>query len=377
MPDVFDFADDLGPSKVIHVHEPSVNLKAILVVDNVAMGPSIGGIRMAEDVSVGECCRLARAMTFKNAAAGLPHGGGKVVVYGDPRMPKPQKADLLRALCKNLRQVDDYIFAPDMGTDEECMAWIRDEVGRVVGLPRVLGGIPLDEIGATGWGLSNVVDVALEHCEFEIEGASFVIQGFGAVGRHTARHLSEKGALLVGVADSRGTIHLPDGIDVARLIALKDAGGSVTDYPGAKIIQRDDVIDIPCDIWIPAARPDVVHADNVARLRARLVVQGANIPFTLEAEQVLHQRGVVCVPDFIANAGGVICAAMEYHGASESAVMQSIADKLRHNSREVLERSRDEGILPRQAAVEMAEQRVREAMGYRRYSLFSSAPGFL
>lgn len=377
MSDIFKFNDEFGPSKVIHVHEPSVNLKAILVIDNVALGPSIGGIRIAEDVSVEECFRLARAMTFKNAAAGLPHGGGKIVVFGDPKMPKTEKSELLRAMAKNLRQVEDYIFAPDMGTDEECMAWIRDEVGRVVGLPRVLGGIPLDEIGATGWGLSNVVDVALELCDFEIEGATFVIQGFGAVGKNTARFLSEKGALLVGAADSSGAIHNPDGIDVQALIALKEAGQSVCDYPGQTALCRDDVIDIPCDIWIPAARPDVIHENNVGQLKTRLVVQGANIPFTLAAEKILHEQGILCVPDFIANAGGVICAAMEYHGSSQSAAMQTIQEKLRRNTKEVLERSRREQVLPRQAAIEMAEHRVREAMSYRRYSLFSSAPGFI
>ena len=377
MADIFDLVDDLGPSKVIHVSEPSIGLKAVLVVDNVAMGPSIGGIRMAEDVTTEECARLARAMTFKNAAAGLPHGGGKMVVRGDPKMPQEQKSELLRALAKSLRYVEDYIFAPDMGTDEECMAWIRDEVGRVVGLPRVLGGIPLDEIGATGWGLSHVVDVALEHCDFEIEGATFVIQGFGAVGKHAAYFLSQKGAVLVGAADSRGAIHVPGGIDVGILTGIKDKGGCVGDYPDAELLDRDAVVDIPCDIWIPAARPDVVDETNVGRLKARLVVEGANIPITEGAERILHDKGVLCVPDFIANAGGVICAAMEYKGASESAVFETIEEKVRRNTREVLERSRDEGILPRQAAVELAEHRVRKAMGYRHWPLFSSAPGFV
>ena len=167
MKDIFSYADELGPAKIIHVYEPSVNLKAVLVVDNVAKGPSIGGIRMAQDVSTEECFRLARAMTFKNAAAGLPHGGGKIVVYADPKMPKAEKQNILRALASSLRNEEDYIFAPDMGTDEECMAWIKDEVGRVVGLPREVGGIPLDEIGATGWGLSHATDVALKFCDFD------------------------------------------------------------------------------------------------------------------------------------------------------------------------------------------------------------------
>jgi glutamate dehydrogenase (NAD(P)+) len=264
-----------------------------------------------------------------------------------------------------------------MGTDEECMAWIRDEVGRVVALPREIGGIPLDEIGATGWGLSNVIDVALSRTDFDIEGATFVVQGFGAVGRHAARFLADKGAVLVGVADSRGAVHAPEGIDVARLGAMKAEGRSVTDYPGANTLDRDAVVGIECDIWIPAARPDVVNEENVHQLKTKLVVQGANIPFTEGAERILHERGVLCVPDFIANAGGVICAAMEYHGASESAAMETIAEKVRRNTRELLKRVADEQMLPRQAAVEMAERRVRKAMSFRRWSLFSSAPGFI
>jgi glutamate dehydrogenase (NAD(P)+) len=371
MEDIFALGDELGPLKVIHVHEASLGLKAILVVDNVAMGPSIGGIRMATDVTTMECARLARAMTFKNAAAGLPHGGGKIVIQGDPKMEKTQKQQLLRAMSSALRNERSYIFAPDMGTDEQCMGWIRDEVERVVGLPRVLGGIPLDEIGATGWGLSNVVDVALTYCDFPLDGARFVVQGFGAVGKNVSRFLTQKGAVLVAVADSEGGVHNPDGLDVEQLLALKEGGRSVIAYEDGEKLERDAVIDVPCDIWIPAARPDVVNEANVHRLDTKLVVQGANIPFTQSAEQYLHEKGVLCVPDFIANAGGVICAAMEYHGASETAALQSIEEKLRRNTEQVLKMAKREQTLPREAALKLARERVEEAMAFRRFNTFS------
>lgn len=377
MQDVFDFADELGPSKIIHVYEPSVNLKAVLVVDNVAKGPSIGGIRMAEDVSTEECVRLARAMTFKNAAAGLPHGGGKIVVYGDPKMPRTQKEPILRAMSASLRNEEDYIFAPDMGTDEECMAWIKDEVGRVVGLPREVGGIPLDEIGATGWGLSHVTDVALRYCDFELSGARVVIQGFGAVGKNTAMFLAKQGAVLIATADTGGAIVNSEGLDINELIALKAQGKSVTEYSKGKKLDGDALIDIECDIWIPAARPDVINEQNVARLNTRLVVEGANIPITHGAEKILYERGILYVPDFIANAGGVICAAMEYQGANQAAALASIEEKVRRNTEMVLERARKETVLPRQAAMELAIERVKKAMSFRRFSLFSTAPGFL
>lgn len=363
-------ADELGPAKIIHVQEPSLQLRATLVVDNVACGPAIGGLRMAPDVSTGECARLARAMTLKNAAAGLAHGGGKSVLYGDPAMPRERKERLLRAFAHALRNEEDYIFGPDMGTDEQCMAWIKDEIGRAVGLPAELGGIPLDQVGATGWGLLHAAQVAARHCDLALCGARVAIQGFGAVGRHAARFLSEKGAVLVAVSDSRGTLIDPDGIDVAQLIRNKEAGRSVCDEPRGEKRDRDAIIDIECDIWIPAARPDVVREDNAHRLRAKLVLQGANIPFTAGAERLLHQRGVLVVPDFIANAGGVICAALEYRGATQSAAFAAIAEKVGANTEAVLTAARAKGIPPREAALELAVERVKKAMSLRRFSIF-------
>lgn len=374
MNEIFKLTDELGPAKIIHVYEPSVNLKAVLVVDNVAAGPAIGGVRMALDVTTEECVRLARAMTLKNAAADLPHGGAKVVLCGDPNMPKADKERLIRALACSLREVREYIFGPDMGTDEMCMSWINDEIGRAAGLLREVGGIPLDEIGATGWGVSHAADVALQlcgyFCDFRLEKARIVVQGFGAVGKHAARFLAARQGILVGVADSRGAIYNPDGLDIDELFKLKEAGQGVADYPHGQKFERDEVIDFDCDIWIPAARPDVLTDDNVHRLKAKLVVQGANIPLTYGAEKYLHEQGVVCVPDFIANAGGVICAAMEYQGETQAAVFETIKEKVRHNTRLVLEESKTKKILPRDAALNLAVQRVKKAMTTRRWGIF-------
>jgi len=213
MKDVFSYADELGPSKIIHAYEPSVNMKAVLVIDNVAKGPSIGGIRMAEDVSTEECFRLARAMTFKNASAGLPHGGGKSVIFADPHLPATDKEHLIRSFACAIRDIRDYIVGPDMGTDERCMAWVQDEIGRSVGLPREIGGIPLDEIGATGFGLSVALEAAQSYSDLKLAGARLVIQGFGSVGQHAARFLCAKGARVVGVSDSRGARVAEDGFE--------------------------------------------------------------------------------------------------------------------------------------------------------------------
>lgn len=367
MPDMFSFADALGPEKIVHIHQPALGLKAIVVIDNTAAGPAIGGARMAPDVSVEECVRLARAMTLKNAAAGLAHGGAKSVIVGDPAMPLARKEEIIRAFAAAIAPLGDYIPGPDMGTDERAMAWVKDEIGRAVGLPRVVGGIPLDEIGATGFGLAVTAEAAQDLGGPRLEGARVVVQGFGAVGQHAARFLAQKGAVLVGVTDSHGGIADPKGLDISALIALKHEGRPLSAHACGRKLERDDIIHVACDIWIPAARPDVIRADNVERLNTKLVLQGANIPATADAERRLHERGILSIPDFIANAGGVICASVEYHGGTQRAAFETIAEKIGSNTREVLRAAHAEGLLPRQAADRLALDRVRAAMALRRW----------
>jgi glutamate dehydrogenase/leucine dehydrogenase len=348
------------------MYEPDTGLKAILVVDNVAAGPSIGGTRMAEDVSLEECFRLARAMTLKNAMASLPHGGGKSVIFADPLMPAEEKENLMRAFARGIGQITDYIPGPDMGTNETCMAWVKDTIGRAVGLPREVGGIPLDEIGATGFGVMIALEVAQDYTDVKLQGARVAVQGFGCVGSFAARYLARKGAVLVAASDIGGAIQNKDGLNVEDLINYKDQGGAIQDFPGGEAMPRDDLIGVSCDIWIPAARPDVIDEHNVERLDTRIIAQGANIPCTLAAEEILHQRGILVLPDFVANAGGVICAAVEYQGGNESTAMNTIADKIGYNTRSVLDSARAAGRTPRSCAVELATQRVHKAMGFQR-----------
>jgi glutamate dehydrogenase/leucine dehydrogenase len=359
--------DDIGPMKIIHIHRPRADLNAVVVIDNVACGPAIGGVRMAPDVTPIEAFRLARAMTFKNAAAGLAHGGGKSVISADPTMAAQDKERVIRAFAQSIAELAEYIPGPDMGTDECAMGWIQDEIGRSVGLPREIGGIPLDEIGATGFGLAAAVEVACGHARLTLKGARVAVQGFGSVGKHAARFLSQRGAILVAASDTRGTLHDGDGLDIDALIALKNSGQPLGASPRGKKLPLDAVIDVDCDIWIPAARPDVLHKDNVGRLHTKIVAQGANIPCTLEAEKILAERGILSLPDFIANAGGVICAATEYHGGTEASAFAAIDEKIRANSKLVLEDAARLKILPRAAAVALAERRVRNAMALRRW----------
>jgi glutamate dehydrogenase/leucine dehydrogenase len=363
----FRFADELGPAKIVHVTERSTGLRGTVIIDNVAIGQAIGGVRMAPDVTTEECFGLARAMTLKNAAAGLPHGGGKAVIIGEPLMPHEQKEPMIRAFARAIEDLTEYAPGPDMGTNEICMAWVYDEIGRAIGLPEALGGIPLDEIGATGFGLAAAIDVAAEHIGMSLEGARVAVQGFGAVGRNVAKFLVERGCIIVAAADSGGCVVDKRGLDIDEMVRANGAG-AVTRNPIGEVIDRDAIVGIECDIWIPAARPNVVHAANVDSLRAKIFAQGANIPATLEAEARLHERGILSLPDFIANAGGVICGAVEYAGGTKAEAMETIDTRIRANTAAMLERCAETGELPREAAMDSARQRVEAAMAGRRFT---------
>ncbi|MEM6457635.1 MAG: Glu/Leu/Phe/Val dehydrogenase, partial [Acidobacteriota bacterium] len=328
---------------------------------------SIGGIRMAPDVTTTEVFRLARSMTWKNALAGIPHGGGKSGILADPSTIGPEhKETLIRQFARAIEDLDGYIPGPDMGTDEVSMAWIRDEIGRSVGLSKVLGGIPLDQIGATGFGLAVCAEVAQDFADVQLDGARVIVQGFGNVGSHAARYLKERGSILVAASDLDGTIYNPNGIDVDKLSQIKRETGNVTDYGDAQTLSVDAWLELECDIFVPAARPDVIDEINAPRLNTKVILQGANIPVTARAERILHDRGILSVPDFVANAGGVICASVEYKGGTQRRAFETIDEKIRENTREVLEAARAHSQIPAEAARALAKQRVAEAMAYRR-----------
>ncbi|MDH5492795.1 MAG: Glu/Leu/Phe/Val dehydrogenase [Myxococcales bacterium] len=354
------------PSKIVLIRDSDFDLEAIVVIDDTACGPAIGGVRMGLGIEVDEVRRLARTMTLKNAAAGLPHGGAKAAILAKPGLEARAQESLLRALGRAIRDLRDYIPGPDMGTDERCMAWLADEGVRACGLPRVLGGIPLDRIGATGFGLAIAAEAAQERSGIRLEGARVAVQGFGHVGRHACRYLQERGAIIVAVADSQGAVLDPEGLELDLLETHKDNGHSFGEWPSGGRLPTEAVISAPCDIWIPAAQPDVIHARNVGELQTGLVIEGANIPLTLEAETSLRARGVLVIPDFIANAGGVICAAAEVAGLGEKHALASIEEKIARNTREMLDRAHSEQRSPREAALVMARARLAEAHSYHR-----------
>ncbi len=354
----------LGPSKVIQLYFNVSNFRAFVVIDNTALGPAVGGVRVSPNVTVDEVERLARTMTLKNSIAGLPHGGGKAGIVADPGHPEIEHC--FRLFAKSIESQYDFIPGPDMGSNERCMAWIRDEIGRAVGLPEEIGGLALDKLGATGYGLAECAEVACKHSNIELARAKVAIQGFGSVGKAAARFFSSRGAIIVGVSDSKGSICNPYGLDIQKLRRVKDESGSVMSYKDGTSKPCEELFSMSCDILIPAATPDVINLSNVDSIKAKLVLQGANIPVTAEAEKILHDKGILSVPDFIANAGGVIMAAMEYAKKSEAEAFEAISERIKKNTRLIIERSMAEKALPRSAAEAIAQERILKAMSYKR-----------
>ncbi len=363
--EIFGYADELGPEKVLHFYDPRLKLQGILVVDNTALGPGFGGIRMAPDVTTEEVFRLARSMTLKNSAAGIPYGGAKGGIRGDPGMAN--KDEIIRAYAKFLRPHTDYIPGPDMGTNEHCMAIILDEIGRAIGLPRELGGFAVDEVGVTGYGVAEATEAAAGYINLSLKGATAAIEGFGAVGQAAFRFLADKGVKVVAVSDIDGGIYNPDGLDYAALATVEPESPRMSklwnrEYRGGRRMSGAELFRMEVDILIPGARPDVITMENVRDVKARMLVEAANIPATVEAEKYLADQGVVVVPDFIANGGGVTAGAIEAERGSIEQAFQAIKSKVPENVKAVLDMAYKEKIYAREAAERLAKQRVVRAM---------------
>ncbi|WP_405534810.1 Glu/Leu/Phe/Val dehydrogenase [Streptomyces sp. NBC_00075] len=372
--DAFDLMDEWGPEKVVCVSDRRTGMRGVLVLDNTARGMGKGGTRMSAGLSVLEVARLARAMTWKWAAVDLFHGGAKAGILGDPN--SPDKERILRAFARALSNEvpSEYVFGLDMGLTETDAAIFVDELGdrgAVVGLPRALGGLPYDELGVTGYGVAEAADAAAQSIGLPLAGARVALQGFGAVGLAAAHRLAELGAVVVAASTARGAVLDPEGLDIPRLAELRAAHGDdcVREYGGT--VDTDAVLTADADILIPAAREDVIDKDLAGTTSVRLVVEGANLPTTPAARDVLHQRGIAVVPDFIANAGGIVAAAHSMDAryspftVDPDDVFPMVSAKMRANTATVLAESARHDVPPHHAALLLAQERVREAMRLR------------
>jgi len=359
--------DEFGPEKIMDVYDPKSGMRGLVVIDNTALGPGKGGIRMTPTVNPGEVARLARTMTWKNSLAGLPFGGAKSgIIADDKKISKQKKETIVKAFSKALRIVSPgmYIAAPDMSMAEQEMRWFAEANGdsrACTGKPKDMGGLP-HELGSTGWGVFHATAVAAPFAGMNLRNASVAIEGFGNVGWFAAKFLTEHGARLVAVSDSKGVVYNGNGIDLGRLVEAKKRTGSVVNYEQADRTCCDSILDVRSDILITAALPDLIKPSDVDRLNFRLIVEGSNIPMTPAVEQLCMRRGILVVPDFVANAGGVISSYVEYMNGTEAQMFAMIEERISLNTRLVLDDATRRGLPPRQSAMDLAVKRVRDSM---------------
>jgi len=291
---------------------------------NSALGPYKGGVRYHPSSTRDEVVALSMMMTWKNSLLLLPFGGGKGGIRVDPKTL--DKEDLEKLSRKYVQQIYMYIGsdkdipAPDVNTDSQVMAWFLDEYikvtgrqdfGAFTGKPVEIGGIAVREY-STGLGVATITKMAAEKFLNGIEGKTVIVQGFGNVGTYTVKFLSEMGAKVIGVSDSKGGVIDPEGLDYNELLNVKRATGSVINYPKGKKVTNEELLTSECDILIPAALENVIHRGNAEKVKAKLIVEAANGPLTADADLTMKRRGIPVVPDILANAGGVVGSYVEW-----------------------------------------------------------------
>jgi glutamate dehydrogenase (NAD(P)+) len=294
------------------------------VQHSIARGPAKGGIRYAPDVTLDEVRALASWMTWKCAVVNIPFGGAKGGVILDPK--KLSLGELERVTRRYTAELIEFLGpekdvpAPDMGTNEQVMAWIMDTYSMhmrqtvtavVTGKPLNIGG-SRGRREATGRGIGVVCDEALKHLDMEREGCRVIVQGFGNVGSNAAQLMAQKGYKIIGIAEFDGGLYNPNGIDIDALIEHRQRNGSIVGFKGAEAADPQDLILKPCEILIPAATENVITSRNADRIQAKIICEGANGPTTAVADEILNDKKIFIIPDILANAGGVTASYFEW-----------------------------------------------------------------
>jgi len=351
-----------GPERILSFYDPASRMRAVIVIDTTALGVSAGGVRMLPDLSLTEMIRLARAMTFKYLMLEVRCGGAKAGVWYNSATQ--DRTAVWQAFLNALRPfVEQRLYFPgtDMGTTEEDFRPLYADGARLRSgglLTRVVDGLSLEE-QLTGFGVVESLRVATDFWGVALRGATVAIEGFGKVGGGAARFCARAGARVVAVSTLAGARYDPNGLDVEQLLTLRKSYGdeSVCQYAGGRMLSSARLLTLPADVLIPGTRPDVITHRNVDRIRAKVIVPGANIPFTREIADRLSARGVGVVPDFVANGGGVLAAIAEIKGLDEAEAFASVRDHIATVTALVLRRSQDQRCTPFTAALRICRER--------------------
>ncbi len=357
--------DEYGPEKIIHVYDPKSGMKGVIVIDNTHRGLGKGGIRMTGSVSETEVRRLARTMTWKNAMADLPFGGAKSGIFSDPKQLTPQKKkQIIEAFGRALKGIAPnlYVAGPDINTTEKEMAQIAVAAGNrkvCTGKPSKMGGIP-HELGSTGFGVAHSTMLALDYLGMKPSDARVAIEGYGNVGTFVHQYLSQWGISVVAVSDSSGVIMDKKGLDYERLMNAKKEFGSVTRYRSKNARKGSNILTAPANVLVTAAIPDLVTMSNVNQVKHKLVVQGSNISMSPGVENRLHSKGTLIIPDFVANAGGVISSYVEHIGGKPPQMFKMVESKIKKNVKAMFAVMDKSKLSPRDAAMRIAMERVKQ-----------------
>jgi glutamate dehydrogenase (NAD(P)+) len=352
------------------------------VQHNGARGPYKGGVRYHPAADLDEVRALAALMTWKTALVGLPYGGAKGGVQCEPgRLSTGELNRLTRRYTLNIEHLlapNRDIPAPDLGTNAQTMAWMMDAYGQLHGhSPAIVTGKPVELGGslgrepATGRGVGYVLEEAAKHFGLDTAGARVVVQGFGNVGSWAARLIHAMGCKIIAVSDADGGVYSPKGLDITELLRQKQTGAGVADLPGAERITNAELLELDCEVLVPAAIDNVITSENASRVQASYILEGANRPMTAEADDILNDRGVVVLPDILVNAGGVIVSyfewtqnLQEFHWEEER-VNEELRKTITSAFHQVRERVAADGSTYRQAAFEIAVERVARAVELR------------
>ncbi len=369
-------ADEWGPEMIVKIYDEKTGTEGVLVIDNTALGPGKGGIRMTPDISEEEVFRLARTMTWKNALADIPFGGAKAGIRLTLEAAKDKKP-FIQSFARSIKLLTPkkYIAGPDVNTGEREMQWFVEATGNwrsATGKPANLCmvafgkkgekcGIP-HEFGSTGFGVAHATAITAALAGMEIKNATVAIHGFGNVGTFAFRYLEEMGAKVVAVADKAGAIYSEKGFDAKKLLAFAEERKPLSDYPSVKKITPDELLTLAVDILIPASVTDIINESNKHKIKAKIIIEGANIPMRETIENELVKKGVIIVPDFVANAGGVISSYAEYRGYNPKRMFEIVKAKIVKTTTSIMTKSLKSGRSARAIGLLMAMEKVRERM---------------
>ena len=378
-------SDEIGPEAIYEFKLPN-NVSGVIVLDNSNLGPTIGGVRINDSGSVEKDFMLARRMTLKCALAGINYGGAKTTIIYDrqktdahPEFRKEIMTQFAEKVLSRFAHEDPndptskpvYIPGPDMGTSESDMDLIYAITGVASGRSPEKGGIPIDKLGFTAQGMVAGLEKFMEQgiVDFDLEGAKISIEGFGNVGRPFAELLQKKGATIVGVSDANGMVYNGSGLDLHELSIAKDTYGSSSFLQVYEKLDSSATFDadplnlhkLESDIFAPAATQNTVNMDNVGTLNTKLIIEGANNPVSVEAENFLYyKKGIISIPDFLINSGGLIGCVSDVEGLSADDALERVLNTVPIQTKAVFDRvtSGDQQLTPRKVAEDLALERV-------------------